>query len=78
MEILLVVFTGFCRCSRGAFCRKSPSSAGRKGVLKTGMDISGITQNNFRYNYFDIQGAELSQTPDHFIDSPDSLSKTIW
>ena len=32
-EIFLGVFTRFCRCLKGAFCRKSPISTGRSGRL---------------------------------------------
>ena len=33
---LLAVFAGFCRFSKGAFCRKSPFSTGRNDQLKPG------------------------------------------
>ena len=33
-EVLLDVFTRFCRFSKGAFCRKSPISTGRNDRLK--------------------------------------------
>ena len=35
-EILLAVFSRFCRFSKGAFCRKSPISMGRNDQLKPG------------------------------------------
>ena len=35
-EIVLAVFTGFCRFSKGACYRKSPISTGRSGRLKLG------------------------------------------
>ena len=35
-EILLAVFAGFCKFSKGAFYRKSPISTGRNDRLKPG------------------------------------------
>ena len=70
-EILLGVFTHFCRFSKGAFCRKSPISTGKNDQLKPGkFDISGTKQDSFQYHCFDIQVQGLFQTPGVFIDSP--------
>ena len=44
-----VVFTCFCRFSKGAFCTKSLISTGRTGRLKPGK--LRIKQDNFQYHY---------------------------
>ena len=76
-EILLAVFTRFCRFSKGAFCSKSPTSTGRNDRLKPGpiitlFGISGIEQDSFQRHCFDIQGLGFFKTPGVFIDSPGS------
>ena len=72
-EILLGVFTRFCRFSKGAFGRKSSISTGRNGRLKLGkllnLDLSA-TNKTFQYHCFDIQRAGFFQTLGVFIDSP--------
>ena len=63
-EILLGVFTHFCRFSRGAFLGKSPISTGRNGRSKLGNLLNLISNIGDKikqllnyYHCFDIQEA---------------------
>ena len=82
-EICLAFSLVFCRFSKGAFCRKSPISMGKKDRLKPGkllnlFYVSGIKEDSFQYHCFDNQGAGLFQTPDIFIDSPGIYINTVF
>ena len=71
-------FHSFLQVFKRDFCRKSPIPTGRNDRLKpvsrahyrTQFDISGIKQESFQCDCFDIQRAEIFQTPGVFIDSP--------
>ena len=53
-EMLLGVFTRFCRFSRGAFGRKSPISTGRNGRLTPGKLLNLIRHIGNKIRQFSI------------------------
>ena len=75
MEIVLSVFTRFCRFSKRAFCRKSPISTGRNGQLKPGKLLDLIWHIWNKMRQFSISllrylGTRIFLNDGLFIDSP--------